>query len=64
MNGPKHENKYADRAIDCQDAVAAGIINLLDEAEQAGWDRVEAAKAIVNVAIGIHMGETGTDPEE
>ncbi|HCH71303.1 MAG TPA: hypothetical protein DFK19_02445 [Ochrobactrum sp.] len=64
MNGPKHESKYADRAIDCQDAVAAGIINLLDEAEKAGWDRVEAAKAIVNVAIGIHMGETGKDPEE
>ncbi len=64
MNGPKHDNKYADRAIDCQDAVATGIINLLDEAEAAGWDRVEAAKAIVNVAIGIHMGETGTDPKE
>lgn len=64
MNGPKHDKEYADRAIDCQGAVAAGIINLLDEAEQAGWDRIEAAKAIVNVAIGIHMGETGTDPEE
>ena len=64
MNGPKHEAKYADRAIDCQEAVAAGIINLLDEAENAGWSRVEAAKAIVNVAIGVHMGEAGTDPEE
>lgn len=64
MNGPNHDNEYADRAIDCQEAVAAGIINLLDEAENAGWSRVEAAKAIVNVAIGVHMGEAGTNPEE
>lgn len=64
MNGPKHDKGYADRAIDCQEAVAAGIINLLEEAEEAGWDRVEAAKAIVNVAIGVHMGESGTDPKE
>lgn len=64
MIKPKHEGDYPDREIDLQEQLAGKLVETLDEAEAAGWDRVEAAKAIVNVAIGIHMGETGTDPEE
>lgn len=64
MNGPKREGNYPDRGLECQEAVAGKLVEALDEAEAAGWDRIEAAKAIVEAAIAIHMGERGTDPDE
>lgn len=64
MNGPKREGVYPDRWLECQEAVAGKLVEALDEAEAAGWDRIEAAKAIVEAAIAIHMGERGTDPDE
>ena len=35
---------------DCQDALAAQIDNLLDQAEAAGWDRRRAASALMYLA--------------
>lgn len=64
MKGPKREGNYSDRGLDCQEAVAGKLVEALDEAEAAGWDRIEAAKAIVEAAIAIHMGERGADPNE
>lgn len=64
MHGPKHQGDYADREIDCQEDVAGKIVEALDEAEAAGWDRLEAAKSLVAAAIAVHMGERGTDPNE
>lgn len=64
MNRPKREGPYPDRGLDCQEAVAGKLVEALDEAEAAGWDRIEAAKAIVEAAIAIHMGERGTEPDE
>ncbi|MCM0752058.1 hypothetical protein DEA98_14425 [Brucella pseudogrignonensis] len=64
MNGPKREGNYPDRGLDCQEDVAGKLVEALDEAEAAGWDRIEAAKALAKVANGIHMGERGTDPDE
>ncbi|MBA8822336.1 hypothetical protein BRY73_02735 [Ochrobactrum sp. P6BS-III] len=64
MNGPKRPGEYPDREIDCQEDVAARLIIALDDAEAAGWDRIEAANAILEAAKAIQKGETGTDPEE
>jgi hypothetical protein len=64
MNGPRKPGDYPDRDIDCQEDLAAKLIEALDEAEGAGWNRMEAAKAIVEAAIAIHMGERGANPEE
>ncbi|WP_407976115.1 hypothetical protein ACJKIH_03055 [Brucella pseudogrignonensis] len=64
MHGPKHQGDYSDRELDCQEDVAGKIVESLDEAEAAGWDRIEAAKALVEAAIAIQMGERGTDPNE
>lgn len=64
MNGPKRPGDYPDREIDCQEDVAARLVVALDDAEAAGWDRIEAANAILEAAKAIQKGETGTDPDE
>lgn len=64
MINPKHEGDYPDRDMDLQEMIAAMLVEALDAAEAAGWDRIEAANAMVNAAKAIQMGETGADPEE
>ena len=64
MNGPKHEDKYPDRNLECEAEMAARVVDALDDAEAVGWDRLEAAKAMVKAAKGVYMGERGTDPNE
>lgn len=36
MQGPKRPGAYPDRELDCQEAVAEGIVNLVDEAVVSG----------------------------
>jgi len=64
MNGPKREGKYLDRSLECEAEMAARVVDALDDAEAAGWDRLEAAKAMLQAAHGVYMGESGTDPNE
>lgn len=64
MHGPKSPTSYPDRNLDCQEEIAAKLVDALDEAEAAGWTRLEAAAAMVEVAMGIHIGERGADPNE
>lgn len=64
MIKPKHAGDYPDREMDLQEALAGKLVEALDAAEAAGWDRIEAATAMVEAAIAIHQGETGTAPDE
>jgi uncharacterized Ntn-hydrolase superfamily protein len=64
MIKPKHEGDYPDREMDLQEAIAGKLVEALDAAEAAGWGRIEAATAMVEAAIAIHQGETGTAPDE
>lgn len=64
MIKPKHEGDYPDRGMDLQEAIAGKLVEALDAAEAAGWDRIEAATAMVEAAIAIQQGETGTVPDE
>lgn len=64
MNGPKREGEYPDRDIDLQEHLAGKLVEALDMAEAAGWGRIEAATAMVEAAIAIQQGETGTAPDE
>ncbi|QQC25774.1 hypothetical protein I6H96_02615 [Brucella anthropi] len=61
---PKADGNYPDRNIDCQEAVASGIIDLIETAENAGWGAVEAARAINEVSRGLFVGLQGKDPDE
>ncbi|KAB2676760.1 hypothetical protein F9K85_09705 [Brucella tritici] len=64
MIKPKREGDYPDREMDLQEAIAGKLVEALDAAEAAGWDRIDAATAMVEAAIAIHQGETGTAPDE
>nr|WP_312970792.1 hypothetical protein [Brucella intermedia] len=64
MIKPKHEGDYPDRDIDLQEQLAGKLVEALDAAEDDGWGRIEAATAMVEAAIAIHQGETGTVPDE
>jgi len=47
---PSLDAKAARYDNDCQDALAAQMDNLLDQAEAAGWDRRRAASALMYLA--------------
>ncbi|MCD4509694.1 hypothetical protein LQT97_00455 [Brucella pseudogrignonensis] len=64
MNGPKGDGNYPDRGVDCQEHVMAKLIAALDEATLAGWTRLEAAEAIMRVAIALDSEERGRSPED
>lgn len=64
ISKPKHAGKYPDREIDCQEAVAGAVVDIIEQAETAGWTAVEAARAINDVSRGLFVGIQGKDPNE
>lgn len=62
--GPKHEGKYPDRNIDCQEAIADAVVDIIEQAEKAGWTALEAARAVSEVSRGLAVGIQGKDPNE
>lgn len=63
MNGPKRDGNHPDRGTDCQKHVMAKLIAAIDETTLAGWTRLEAAEAIMRVAIALDCGERGRSAE-
>ncbi|MDR6431273.1 hypothetical protein [Brucella pseudogrignonensis] len=64
ISKPRHDGKYPDRNIDCQEAVAAGVVDLIEAAENAGWSTTEAARAVNEVSHGLIQQATGRIPDE
>lgn len=62
MKGPKDDGNYPDRGVDSQEHVMAKLIAAVDKATLAGWTRLEAAEAIMRVAIALDSGERGPSP--
>lgn len=62
--GPKHEGKYPDRNTDCQEAIAGAVVDIIEQAEMAGWTALEAARAVSEVSRGLAVGIRGEDPNE
>ncbi|MCV9967412.1 hypothetical protein OIU34_36885 [Pararhizobium sp. BT-229] len=50
IKAPKQDGDYDDRFLDCQEAIANKIQQVMEEAIRAGWTREEAAAALVEVA--------------
>lgn len=46
MLGPKQSGDYPDRDIDCQEAVAQGIADLIEQAVLSGTSEADAAAAL------------------
>ncbi|MBA8862721.1 hypothetical protein FHW19_004472 [Ochrobactrum anthropi] len=51
MQGPKQKGNYPDRDIDCQEAVAQGISDLIEQAVLSGSSETDAAAAIADTGI-------------
>lgn len=47
---PKQHDNYPDRFIDCQMAIEDALLQLLGDAQLAGWSRAETLAAIIEVA--------------
>ena len=50
IKAPKQDGDYADRFLDCQEAIENKIQQVMEDAIRAGWTREEAAAALVEVA--------------
>ena len=46
MLGPKQSSFYPDRDVDCQEAVAQGIADLIEQANLSGTSEADAAAAL------------------
>jgi hypothetical protein len=46
---PRHEGRYPDRELDCDEAMDLAITNALDSAGRPGWTIPEALDAIARV---------------
>lgn len=62
ISKPKHEGKYPDRDIDCQEAVVGAMMDLIEKAENAGWTAREAAAAVYAVSRGFVLEASGREP--
>ena len=51
MLGPKQPGDYPDRDIDCQEAVAQGIADLIEQATLSGSSEQDAAAAIADTGV-------------
>ncbi len=65
LPGPRQLGPYPDRKLDCQEAMEAGFLALIDQAEAVGWVRIEIYYALIelieNRAIGDHALEADED---
>lgn len=57
MKPPRLPGPYPDRRLECQEALEAGVIAILDEGANAGWSREELAAAIIDLADHIMLAD-------
>jgi hypothetical protein len=50
IQAPKQPVDYPDRFTDCQMAIEDAVLQLVGEAQLAGWNRAEVLAAIIEVA--------------
>ncbi|RUT34529.1 hypothetical protein EMQ25_00770 [Arsenicitalea aurantiaca] len=48
---PVRPASHLDRALDCEEAIEPGLMQLVAAAEAAGWDRAEIWPALISVAV-------------
>jgi hypothetical protein len=54
---PMMKDTYDDRDSDCQMALDVTLKQVIDNAETAGWKRIEVMTAIINLAINFLAAE-------
>ncbi|WP_311758313.1 hypothetical protein [Paracoccus broussonetiae] len=57
MKPPRHPTPYPDRLLDCEEAMEAHLMALLDKAEGTGWSRAEAIASLISLCENIQLGD-------
>lgn len=55
LKRPRHEGDYADRGLDCQEALESEVLSLIDRAMSSGWTEAEALAAICDLADNLML---------
>lgn len=55
ISAPRQERKYADREIDCQEAMEPGFQAIVDCMLEAGWARGEVMRALRRLIAADNM---------
>ncbi|MEL4069909.1 hypothetical protein WKW50_07150 [Ochrobactrum sp. GPK 3] len=63
VKGPGHSREYEDRDLDCQFQLEDHVWELVDKAQQAGWGEVEAANAIIELAMNRILQNEATEDD-
>ncbi|RVA57125.1 hypothetical protein EN933_04760 [Mesorhizobium sp. M7A.F.Ca.US.001.01.1.1] len=57
INPPKHREDYADRPLDCQEAVGPGFQVIIDWMLEVGWTRGETLRALKRLIAADNMAQ-------
>jgi hypothetical protein len=63
VKGPRHSREYDDRDLDCQFELEGQVWELVDKAQQAGWGEIEAANAIIELAMNCILQNEATEDD-
>lgn len=55
INPPKHQEGYADREVDCQEAMEPGFQAIIDCMLEVGWTRGETLRALKRLIAADNM---------
>ncbi|AZO28534.1 hypothetical protein [Mesorhizobium sp. M1B.F.Ca.ET.045.04.1.1] len=55
INAPRHDGEYADREVDCQEAMEPGFQAIVDCMLEAGWTRGEVVRALRRLIAADNM---------
>ena len=58
LKRPRHEGDYADRGLDCQEALESEVLSLIDRAMSSGWTEAEALAAKLAAGPTLGLGLT------
>jgi len=52
---PRHPTNYADRNLDCQEAIESRVIAIIDDARAAGWSIHDITLALTDLADNLML---------
>ncbi|MBZ9709823.1 hypothetical protein FJ970_31200 (plasmid) [Mesorhizobium sp. B2-1-8] len=55
INAPRHDCEYADREVDCQEAMEPGFQAIVDCMLEVGWTRGEVMRALRRLIAADNM---------
>ena len=57
MNRPRTPTVYPDRHLECQEALEASVIAMIDEGQAAGWTVGDVTAALITLADNLMLAD-------